>query len=488
MLTRQESAERARWREWLMRQTARVRTIGPMTDASAQVRAQVLLIDDEVEHAQTMADTLRKPGHICTVVHSLKQAEPELRNGNFDVIVTDLVMDSPTAGLEVLKLAKAHQPEAETILVTAHGDVPTAKAALQGGAYDFIEKPLDVVVFRNLVQRAAETVLLRHQNASLRGQVDAAYGFEGIIGESAAMRQVIDTIRQVAPSTIPVLITGESGTGKELVAQAIHKHSKRRERRYATFNAAGQSESLLEDQLFGHVRGAFTGADRDREGVFEYADKGSLFLDEIGDMPMSMQPKLLRVLETGEVIRLGSNEPRKADVRFISATNQTLKDASAQGRFRQDLYFRLKGVEIHLPPLRERREDVPALVRHAVGRWCADLSKPRLEVGDPAMMRLIAYAWPGNVRELLNVVHRMVVTCAGPRLELRDVPAEIRESEGEQASGGVGSLAGIGLDRLEKEAIRQTLAMTNGNREQTAELLGIGERTLYRKLKEYGLR
>jgi two-component system response regulator HydG len=204
-------------------------------------------------------------------------------------------------------------------------------------------------------------------------------------------------------------------------------------------------------------------------------------------MPMTMQPKLLRVLETGEVIRLGSNEPRKADVRFISATNQTLKEASAQGRFRQDLYFRLKGVEIHLPPLRERREDVPALVRHAVGKWCADLGRPRLEVGDPAMMRLIAYAWPGNVRELLNVVHRMVVT-GGTRIELKDVPSEIRESEGERASEGVGSLAGIGLDRLEKEAIRQTLAMTNGNREQTAELLGIGERTLYRKLKEYGLR
>jgi two-component system response regulator HydG len=331
-------------------------------------------------------------------------------------------------------------------------------------------------------------VLLRHQNASLRGQVEAAYGFEGIIGESAAVRKVIDTIRQVAPSTIPVLITGESGTGKELVAKAIHQHSKRRERRFATFNAAGQSESLLEDQLFGHVRGAFTGADRDREGVFEYADKGTLFLDEIGDMPMSMQPKLLRVLETGEVIRLGSNEPRKADVRFVSATNQNLKEGSAQGRFRQDLYFRLKGVEIHLPPLRERREDVPSLVRHAVGRWCADLGRPRLEVGDPAMMRLVAYDWPGNVRELLNVVHRMVVTCAGPKLELRDVPAEIRESEGARASEGVGSLAGIGLDRLEKEAIRQTLAMTNGNREQTAELLGIGERTLYRKLKEYGLR
>jgi len=374
------------------------------------------------------------------------------------------------------------------LLITGHASVETAVDAMRLGAADYLTKPVRIAELRTRLQRALETGRLRRTNKELRRQLDKRYGFEGIIGDSAAIRRVIDTIRQVAPSTIPVLITGESGTGKELVAQAIHRHSRRRERRFATFNAAGQSESLLEDQLFGHVRGAFTGADRDREGVFEYADKGTLFLDEIGDMPMSMQPKLLRVLETGEVIRLGSNQPRKADVRFISATNQDLKSMGGQGRFRQDLYFRLNGVEIHLPPLRERREDVPSLVRHAVGRWCADLGRARVEVGDPAMMRLIAYGWPGNVRELLNVVHRMVVTSAGDRIELRDVPAEIRESPGEQAEGGLGSLAGIGLDRLEKEAIRQTLAMTAGNREQTAELLGIGERTLYRKLKEYGLR
>ena len=458
-----------------------------MTESAAPLRAQVLLIDDEVEHAQTMADALKRPGHICTTVHNLAQAENELRNGNFDVIVTDLVMDTPTSGLDVLKLAKTHQPDAETILVTAHGDVPTAKAALQGGAYDFIEKPLDVVVFRNIVQRAAETVLLRHQNSSLRGQVDAAYGFEGIIGESAAIRQVIATIRQIAPSTIPVLITGESGTGKELVASAIHKHSKRKDRRFATFNAAGQSETLLEDQLFGHVRGAFTGADRDREGVFEYADKGTLFLDEIGDMPLSMQPKLLRVLETGELIRLGANDPRKADVRFISATNQDLKNRSNDGRFRQDLYFRLKGVEINIPSLRERREDIPRLVTHAVGKWCAELGRPRLGVSQPAMMRLTAYDWPGNVRELLNLMHRIVVTCNKSEIDLADIPDDIRSSDND-SGGNVGSFAGVGLDKLEKEAIRQTLALTQGNREQTAQMLGIGERTLYRKLKEYGLR
>jgi two-component system response regulator HydG len=449
--------------------------------------AQVLIVEDEHDHADVMADALRKPGHVCTIVHGLVEATEELLHGSFDVIVTDLVMESATSGLEVLKLAGEHQPGAETIMVTAHGDVPTAKAALQGGAYDFIEKPLDLPVFRNLVGRAAETVLLRTQNAQLRGEVDAAYGFEGIIGESVAIRRVIEQIRKVAPSTIPVLVSGESGTGKELVAAAVHNISKRAAKKYVTFNAAGQSESLLEDQLFGHVRGAFTGADKDRQGVFEYADGGTVFLDEIGDMPLGMQPKLLRVLENGDVIRLGSNDSRRTDVRFVSATNRDLKAMVESGHFRDDLFFRVRGAEIHVPALRERREDIPLLVNHAIGRYAADMDIGRPGITQPAMMRLISYAWPGNVRELFNVVHGMVVVSDG-EITVRDVPEEIRESEHDEEHASMRGLAGVGLDRLEKEAIRQTLAMTNGNREQTAKLLGIGERTLYRKLKEYGLR
>src|SRR5262245_31353045 len=458
-----------------------------------ELHAQVLIVDDEPDHAEVMAEALRKPGHVCTIVNGLEGAKDELLHGTFDVIVTDLVMEKETAGLEVLRLAKEHQPDAETIMVTAHGDVPTAKAALQGGAYDFIEKPLDLVVFRNLVNRAAETVMLRHQNEALRGQVKSAYGFEGIIGESAAIRKIIGTIKQVAPSNIPILITGESGTGKELIAAAIHKHSKRAAKRYVTFNAAGQSETLLEDQLFGHVRGAFTGADRDREGVFEYADGGTLFLDEIGDMPLTMQAKLLRVLETGEVVRLGANETRHTDVRFISATNQDVKSLVSAGKFRDDLYFRIKGTEIVVPPLRERRDDIPRLVQHFAGRFAAELGRPVPTITEPAMMRLIAYPWPGNVRELLNVVQRMIVMSGGESdggasiIDVRHVPEEIRSADSDDSTS-VGSLAGVGLDKLEKEAIRQTLAMAGGNREQAAHLLGIGERTLYRKLKEYGLR
>ena len=434
-----------------------------------------------------MAESLRRLGHVCTIVNGFESARDELKMGSFDVIVTDMVMEEEHSGLKVLEFAKEHQEGAATIVVTAHGDIPTAKKSLQGGAYDFIEKPLDLDVFRNLVNRAAETVMLRQQNECLQGQVDSAFGFEGIIGESPAIRKIIELIRQVSPSNLPVLITGESGTGKELVAAAIHNQSKRAGKKYVAFNCAGQSESLLEDQLFGHVRGAFTGADRDRDGVFEYAHGGTLFLDEIGDMPIAMQAKLLRVLETGDVVRLGQNSERKTDVRFVSATNQDLKARVKSGEFREDLYFRINGAELHVPPLRQRREDIPLLVNHALGKFAAEMDCARLTISEPAMMRLVAYDWPGNVRELFNVVQRMAVIGNGETITLSQVPDDIRSSESEE-SCDVGSLAGIGLDKLEKEAIRQTLAMTGGNREQTSNLLGIGERTLYRKLKEYGIK
>jgi len=453
----------------------------------SELHAQILIVEDEPDHAEVMAESLRRLGHVCTIVDGYESAKDELTLGRFDVIVTDMVMENEQSGLQVLEFANEHQDGAATIVVTAHGDIPTAKTALQGGAYDFIEKPLDLEVFRNIINRAAETVMLRQQNESLQGQVDSAFGFEGIIGESPAIRKIIDLIRQVGPSNLPVLITGESGTGKELVAAAIHNQSKRAGKKYVAFNCAGQSESLLEDQLFGHVRGAFTGADRDREGVFEYTSGGTLFLDEIGDMPLTMQAKLLRVLETGDVVRLGQNSDRETDVRFVSASNQDLKKRCERGEFREDLYFRINGAELRVPPLRQRREDIPLLVNHAIGKYAAEMDCPRPTMSEPAMLRLVAYDWPGNVRELINVVQRMAVMSSGETIEIAQVPDEIRSSEVDD-SYEVGSLAGIGLDKLEKEAIRQTLAMTGGNREQTSNLLGIGERTLYRKLKEYGIK
>jgi len=467
--------------------------------------AQVLIVEDEAEHADAMADALRRPGHVCTIVGSVAEAMEELRGGSFDVIVTDLRMpasggvegaaaDGSDAGMRILEAAARLQPQAETIMVTAHGDVATARSAFKHGAFDFIEKPLDLELFRSLVDRAAEAVLLRHESGTLSGLVQHD-GFGGIIAGSEPMRKILSTVRTVAQSTIPVLVTGESGTGKELIAEAVHKCSARAGKRFVAFNCAGQSESLLEDQLFGHVRGAFTGAERDREGVFEYASGGTLFLDEIGDMPLSMQAKVLRVLESGEVVRLGSNESRRTDVRFVSATNRDLRRLVEEGSFREDLFFRINGSRIHLPPLRERRDDIPRIVRHAIARFAEEMApgRPAPDITDAALMRLTSYDWPGNVRQLLNVVQNMVVAAGGEgegiaTLDVRHIPEDVRASDEDLPEGGGGSLAGTSLTQLEKRAIRETLRLTGGNREQAAKLLGIGERTLYRKLKEYNLR
>ncbi len=482
------------------------------------MRAQVLIVEDEPDHAEVMADALRKPGHVCTLVNGVSRALEELRHGTFDVVVTDLRMpesggkdgvapDGSDAGLKVLAAARKYQPNAETIMVTAHGDVPTARAAFKEGAYDFIEKPLDLEVFRNLVNRAAETVLLRHEASGMEDLVQHE-GFEGIIAGSEPMRQILRTVKSIAASNLPVLITGESGTGKELIAQAIHKNSPRAQGRFVALNCAAEAENLLEDQLFGHVRGAFTGADRDREGVFEYASAGgggSLFLDEIGDMPLKMQAKLLRVMETNQVVRLGSNDPRKVNVRLVSATNKDVKGMVARNEFRGDLYFRINGAHIHLPPLRDRREDIPRIVRHAISKAMvqyAGVAKTGTDpsITDAAMMRLTSYHWPGNVRQLLNVVQNMVVRSMGEGrapgepavLDVRHIPDDVRVDDApepeEAAAAGPSSLAGTSLEQLEKRAIRETLRLTAGNREQAAKLLGIGERTLYRKLREYGLR
>jgi DNA-binding NtrC family response regulator len=459
-----------------------------MSETATPLSAQVLIVDDEHAHAQVMAEALQRLGHVCTIVHDRQSAIDELRHGSFDVVVTDLVMDQEDDGMKVLEAARQTQPNAETIMVTAHGDVPTAKGALRGGAYDFIEKPLDLDVFRNLVNRAAQTVLLRTQNAELRQQVDDRFGLEGIVGSSPPMQRVLTMVRQVAPSDIPVLITGESGTGKELIAHAIHGNSPRARKPSKALNCAGLSASILESELFGHVKGAFTGAERDRQGVFEYADGGTLLLDEIGDMPMEMQAKLLRVLESGEVVRVGSNEPRHVNVRFLSATNHDLKELIKAGRFREDLYFRIRGVEVHLPALRERRDDIPMLTRHFIQRFAGQMKKNITGIDEQAQLALMQYDWPGNVRQLLNVVQSMVVLAEGPMIASQHLPPELRQAGAGEAPQSLGSLAGLSLDQIEKHAIRNTLRLCNGNREQAAKVLGIGERTLYRKLKEYGLK
>jgi DNA-binding NtrC family response regulator len=299
------------------------------------------------------------------------------------------------------------------------------------------------------------------------------------------MRRVIQTARQVAPSDIPVLILGENGTGKELVARAIHNHSRRRKARLVALNCAGLSENILEDELFGHVKGAFTGAMSDREGRFEYADGGTLFLDEIGDMPAAMQAKLLRVLENGEVVRLGANAPLQVNVRIISATNRKLTEMVEERQFREDLYFRIKGVTIEIPPLRERREDIPLLIHFFMQQAAEKHHKPVDHMTAEAQQALMSAPWPGNVRQLRQTVANMVVLSPGAVLGVESLPSDVKPAGGNGA--GLANVGGVSLEQLEKEAIRSTLKMTGGNREQAAKILGIGERTLYRKIKEYGL-
>jgi len=449
-------------------------------------KSTILIVDDEEEHAQVMCEALQRVGHRCDVTYSLAEAQQRLSKKRYDVVVTDLVMEGRRDGLEVLKLSKEQQPPPPVILVTARGDVKTSVGAMHDGAFDFIEKPLDLDYFRAKVNSAAERASLAKQNQILTEQLIEGSGFEGIVGKSAGIQRVVQTARQVAASDIPVLIMGESGTGKELIARAIHATSKRRKERLVALNCAGLSESILEDELFGHIKGAFTGAQTDREGRFEHADGGTLFLDEIGDMPGAMQAKLLRVLENGEVVRLGSNTPILVDVRIISATNRQLEQFVADKQFREDLYFRIKGVTITIPPLRERRDDIPLLVHFFMKQSSEKYDKQIEGISPEAQQSLMAYGWPGNVRQLRNIVENLVVLASGPVIGTENLPPEVKPvlTEG---PGGMSNLVGISMEQAEKELIKNTLKITDGNREQAAKMLKIGERTLYRKIKEYDL-
>jgi two-component system response regulator HydG len=450
-------------------------------------KAVVLVVDDEKDHAQVMCEALERQGHRCDVTYNLAEAEGKLKQKHYDVIVTDLVMEGKRDGLEVLHKAKGQTPVPQVILVSAHGDIPIAVQAMNEGAFGFIEKPLDLNHFRAQVNRAAEVAALQKQNQELREQIIESTGFEGIIGKSGAMQRVLTMARQVAASDIPVLIMGESGTGKELIARAIHYSSRRRKGRLVALNCAGLSESILEDELFGHVKGAFTGAQTEREGRFEHADRGTLFMDEIGDMPAVMQAKLLRVLENGEVVRLGSNEPLKVDVRIISATNRRLDEMVAEKQFREDLFFRLKGVTLNLPPLRERREDIPLLIHYFLVEFGEKYHKELDGISPTAQNVLMSYSWPGNIRELRTTLENMVVLSAGKILGPESIPPEIQPAAGAENIAGMNNLVGISIEDAEKELIRNTLKMVDGNREQAAKILRIGERTLYRKIREYGL-
>ena len=449
-------------------------------------KAHLLIVDDEQDHAQVMSEALERLGHRADLAYNLSEARERLDKKHYDVVVTDLMMEGRRDGLEVLRLATKKEPPPPVLLVTAHADVPTCREALQAGAYDYIEKPLDLEFFRTQVNRAAEKAALQKQNQILQDSLADRTGFEAIIGTSPALRKAVDAARRVAPLDYPVLVLGESGTGKELFANAIHNASRRRKARLVAMNCAAMTESIMEDELFGHIKGAYTDARQERAGRFEHADGGTLFMDEIGDMPPAMQAKLLRVLENGEVVRLGSNDPITVDVRLISATNRNLDEMVSEKQFRQDLYFRIKGVTISIPPLRERRQDIPLLTHFLLQQACEKHHKEIEAITAEAQQFLMSFSWPGNVRQLKTIIENMVILTTSRRLGLDSIPDDIRPAA-EQPIQSASDLFGMSIEQAERELIKNTLKMTEGNREQAAKLLGIGERTLYRKIKEYGL-
>ena len=454
---------------------------------AAKAIADILIVEDEIAHAEAIQEGLGRLGHQCTTTENGQQAVDLIGRRAFDIVVTDLQLGDGPDGLAVLAEVGEKQPAAKVILITAHSSVDTCRRALQQGAFDYIEKPLDLDELRTVVSRAAEVTAQKRVIEALRSQLDEKFGFENIVGNSQPMLKILDTVRRVAPSDLPVLILGESGTGKDLLAQAIHQNSTRREGRFVAINCAGLSESLLESELFGHVKGSFTGADGDRPGRFEHADGGTLFLDEVGDMPLAMQAKLLRVLENGEVVRVGSNEPIRVNVRLLSATNSDLAARVEAKEFREDLYFRIKGTTIAIPPLRQRREDIPLLIDHFIQAANESHGRKVKSIATDARRALMSHPWPGNVRQLRNVIENMVVLADGDKLTADDLPDDLvgRDGAGDQP---LADLAGISLEEAEKQLIANTLKMVDGNREQAATMLGIGERTLYRKIKDYGLR
>ena len=463
----------------------------PSSEPAGPVR--LLVVDNDIVHARTMGEALGRLGLDVTVVGSGGEGARRIGQEAFDLVVTDLMMND-IGGLEILARAKQASPETEVIVVTGHGTIPSAVLAMQQGAFTYLQKPLDLGHLRAAVEKASEGIRLKRQNLELNRRLDEKFGFEGVIGSSPQMLALIDRMKRIAPTDATVLIQGETGTGKELVAQAIHQNSPRKSKPFVALNCAALSENILESELFGHVKGAFTDASSDRIGKFEYANGGTLFLDEVGDMPMATQIKLLRVLESGEITRVGSNTPLKVNVRILSATNRNLEDAIASGAFRSDLYHRLKVVTIAIPTLRERAADIPLLIEHFVKQFARRHAKTIKGMSLAARMRLGGYEWPGNVRQLRNVIESMVVVDCDETLDVDDLPLELEPTAAAGTTpaaidmqAGLAALVGQPLEAVERLFIAETLKLTGGNREQAADMLGIGERTLYRKIKEYAL-
>jgi len=465
---------------------AKCRSARGVTFFSMAATGTILIVEPDADQAKGLGQVLSGRRLEVVTARGREAALGVLESQPVCLVLTEWDLEEAAGGLDLLDQVRRRFGTVPVVVMTGAPSIEACKQALRHGAEDYLVKPLDRELVHGLVGRFARQARDK----------DTDFVFRGVVSRSPAMQRLFRVLRRVAPTDITVLIQGESGTGKELTALAIHENSPRRDGPFKPINCAGLSETLLESELFGHVRGAFTGAATDRKGLFEAADGGTLFLDEIGDMPPAMQAKLLRVLEDGVVVPVGSTKAIKVDVRVISATNHDLGQLVEEKKFRQDLFFRIKGVSVTLPPLRHRREDIEELFGYFLKEACEQLSRDIHRITEPAMHILTAYSWPGNIRQLRHTVRTMVALCEGDTLDVEDIPPEVHHVK--RLSGAVepgpavtvssgGSMAGLSLEEVERRHIAETLRMVNNNRAEAARILKIGERTLYRKIKEYGL-
>lgn len=450
---------------------------------------RVLVVDDEAHMRRVLEIMLQKMGHETRAASNGREALDLVQHESFDLVLTDLRMPEMD-GVALLDALRAQAVEAPVILLTAYGTVESAVEAMKKGAYDYILRPFDVEAVERIITRALTAERTRRENQFLREEVEKGWG--EFVGRSAAMQRVYELIRQVASSNINVLITGETGTGKELTARAIHRASPRQEALFVPINCAAIPDDIFESELFGHTRGAFTGASHDRAGKFEMAHGGTIFLDEITEMPLPMQAKLLRVLQEREIERLGSNRRIAVDVRLIVATNRNPQQAVHDGRLREDLYYRINVFTLEMPPLRDRMDDIPILVAHFLSVHSAKLGQRTPSITGQALSCLQAYAWPGNVRELENVLERAVVLSGGEPLDVAHLPRELIspmpvKAAPETAAAFPTPSLPQAIEKVERALIAQVLAQTVGNKAKAARLLDISERALWYKVKKYGL-
>jgi len=450
------------------------------------MKPKILVVDDEKDICKALEFLLRHEGYMVTLAYNGEEAIEKLQKEHFDVVLTDLKMDK-VDGFDVLEKAKEVSSDTQVLIMTAFASVESAVTAMKKGAYDYVQKPFHNEEIKLTIKRVLEQKRLIDENIALKQQLSQRLGCKEIIAESSAMMQIFETLEKVIPTKSNILILGESGTGKGLIAELIHCNSPRRNEPFISINCSAIPEGLLESELFGYKKGAFTGAISDKPGLIVMAHKGTLFLDEIGDMPVNLQAKILKVLESSEVTPLGDTRARVVDVRLITATNQDLEQKVRERTFREDLYYRLNVIEVKVPPLRERKDDIPLIVNSFMKKFSEENKKAVKAIESNAMRQIMQYPWPGNVRELKNVVERAVVLSPGEMITASELPDKLQRHEGVLKEQQGASALKISIEDFEKSRIENVYSAQHRNKEETARILGIDLATLYRKLKKYGI-